>query len=317
MAVRNRGIRDMEIRIFSGRAHPILAASIARELDLEPGRCMVEDFPDGEIQVELLEDVHGADVYLVQPTGPPPAKHLFELLLIADACRRGGAARITAVVPYFGYARQDRRVSGSEPVGARVAADALCLRMDRLVTVDLHNSAIEGFFGIRVEQLTAAPLLTEALRPLISRESVLVAPDLGAVKLAQRYSDLLDLPVAYVHKIRLSGERVSVGRIVGEVKGFSPVIVDDIVSTGGTVISAMEALLEKGSNPEVTIAATHGLLAGDAVLNLASFPVRNMVFSDTLPQDKTTELPLRVVSVAGMLADAIIRLSGGFRSREA
>lgn len=298
----------MDIRIFSGRAHPLLAEAIAGELGHELGRCTVEDFPDGEIRVELMENVHGADVYLVQPTGPPPAKHLFELLLLADACRRGGAARVSAVVPYFGYARQDRRVHGNEPVGARVAADILCLRVERLVTVDLHNSAIEGFFSIRVEQLTAVPLLAEALRPLVSKESVLVAPDPGAVRLAQRYSDLLDLPVAYAHKIRLSGEKVSVRRIVGEVKGRSPVIVDDMVSTGGTMISAIEALLERRCNPEVTIAATHAILAGDALIRLASYPVKNMVFSDSL-KVKDTKMAFQVVSIAGMMAGAIKRLS--------
>ncbi len=299
----------MEIRVFSGRAHPVLAAAIAGGMGLDLGKCTVEDFPDGEIRIELMENVHGADVYLIQPTGPPPAKHLLELLLMADACRRSGAARITAVVPYFGYSRQDRRVRGSEPVGARVAADILCLRVDRLVTIDLHNSAIEGFFGIRVEQLTAAPVLAEALKPLIPRKSVLVAPDLGAVKLAQRYSVLLDLPVAYVHKVRISGEKVSVGNIVGDVRGRSPVIVDDMVSTGGTMVSAIEALLEKEAQPDVIIAATHGLLVGDAVLSLASFPVRNMVFSDTLPQQETAEMPILVASVSEMLTSAIKRLS--------
>ena len=298
----------MDIRIFSGRAHPVLGAAIAQNLGLAPGKCTLEDFPDEEIRVELMESVHGADVYLVQPTGPPPAKNLLELLLIADACRRGGAARISAVVPYFGYARQDRRVHGNEPVGARVAADILCQRVDRLITVDLHNKAVEGFFSIRVEQLTAVPLLAESLRPLVSRVSVLVAPDLGAVKLAQRYSDLLDLPVAYAHKIRLSGERVSVERIVGEVRGLSPVIVDDMISTGGTMVSAIEALMEKGCNPEVTIAATHALLVGDAMIRLASYPVRNMVFSDSL-KVKDTKMGFQVVSIAGMLAGAIKRLS--------
>lgn len=144
---------------------------------------------------------------------------------------------------------------------------------------------------------------------MIPRKSVLVAPDLGAVKLAQRYSDLLDLPVAYVHKVRISGERVSVGNVVGDVRGRSPVIIDDMVSTGGTMVSAMEALLEKEAQPDVTIAATHELLAGDAVLSLASFPVRNMVFSDTLPQQETAEMPILVASVSEMLTRAIKRLS--------
>ncbi|MBI4322551.1 MAG: ribose-phosphate pyrophosphokinase, partial [Chloroflexi bacterium] len=199
----------MKITLFSGTANPTLAGAVAAKLGLGLGSLLVDRFPDGELHVSLRESVRGLDVYLLQPASPPVAENLVELLLMADACRRSGAAHVTAVVPYLGYARQDRRVKDGEPIGARVVADAIASGgVQRLIVVDLHNPALEGFFGVPLEHLSAVSLLAEALRPMLPQRAVLVAPDLGAVRLAELYAVLLDLPAATVHKVRLSGEQV-------------------------------------------------------------------------------------------------------------
>ncbi|RJQ77899.1 MAG: ribose-phosphate pyrophosphokinase [Desulfobacteraceae bacterium] len=298
----------MRLSIVTGRANPLLAEAIASALDVELTSCTVEDFPDGELQVEVNDMLRGNDVYLVQPTSPPVSNHLLELLLLADACRRRGADRLTAVVPYFGYARQDRRVRGTEAVGARLVADLLYTRFDRILTVDLHNPAIEGFFSAHLEHLSAVPLLADALRGSLSRNSIIVAPDLGAVKLSQRYADLLNLPVAYIRKVRLSGRKVSIRHVVGEVSNRPPVVIDDMISTGGTMVSAIEALLDHGCLPEITIAATHALLVSDAAERLSRLKPRRMIVTDTVFRPPETPLPIETAGVGQMIADSIKRM---------
>ncbi len=300
----------MILTVFAGRGNYPLAQAVAARLGITPGRCLLEDFPDGEIQVEIEQDILGHDVYLIQPTSPPVADHLLELLLLADACRRAGAGRLTGVVPYFGYARQDRRAHGGEPVGARLLADLLSSRLQRLITVDLHTPAIEGFFTLPVEHLSAVPLLAEALRSERAADQVIVAPDLGAAKLAQRYAEFLDLPVAYVHKVRHSGREVSVRSVIGEIEGRSPILIDDMISTGRTMISAIEALLAKGCRPDITLAASHALLAGPAVARLRDLPVRKILTTDSVPPP-TEVVPMEMVSLDKLLAETIIRLHGG------
>jgi ribose-phosphate pyrophosphokinase len=297
--------------IFSGRANPALAQDIAGELGTPCGACSITDFPDGEIRVELEEPVGNADVYLIQSTSPPAADHLLELLLLADACRRAGAVRTTAVIPYFGYARQDRRPGKMEPIGARLAADLLSTRIDRVVTVDLHTPAVEGFFSGPVEHLSAVPLLAETLGHDLDEEAILVAPDLGAVKLAQQYGDRLGLPVACIHKIRHSGEKVSVRRVIGSVKGRRPIIVDDMISTGGTMVSAVKALLEEGCRPEITVAASHGLFVGEASKDLGELPVRRILTTDSV-LCPIVHLSLETVSLKYVIAKVIDRLHRGF-----
>jgi ribose-phosphate pyrophosphokinase len=296
--------------LFSGRANGPLTRAVAADLRMEPGRCIIENFPDDEIRVQVEEDVQGRDIYLLQPTCPPVAIHLLELLLLADACRKAGARRLTGIIPYYGYARQDRRSRSGEPLTARLLADLLCTRLDRLVVLDLHNPAIEGFFPVPVEQLSAVPLLSEALRPTISEEHLLVAPDLGAVKLAQRYADRLGLPLAYVHKERQSGAQVTVRHVIGEVAGRKPIIIDDMISTGGTVVSTIKMLLEKGCRPEVTVVASHSLLVGQAVARLAQLPIRRLVTTDSLPQPPGRPFAVEVISLRGLLAETVVRLRG-------
>ncbi len=296
------------LSVVAGRSNPALAKAIAAALGVRLTPCTVEDFPDGELQVEVHDEIRGQDVYLIQSTSPPVSNHLLELLLLADACQRGGAGHLTAVMPYFGYARQDRRVRGTEPVGARVIADLLCTRLERIVTIDLHNPAIEGFFSARIEHLTAVPLLAEALSGSLFQNSIIVAPDLGAVKLAQKYADSLNLPVTYVQKVRTSGTEVSVRSIVGDVCGRSPIIIDDMISTGSTMVSAIESLLAQGSLPEITIAASHALLVGNASERLSSIGLVRMIVTDSVSRPDEVSLPMHIVSVAGLLADTIKRL---------
>lgn len=296
----------MSLTLISGSANPALAESVAATLGLKPARRVLERFPDGELHVEVQEDLRGQDVYLFQPTGPPVDAHLLELLLLADACRRAGAARLTAVVPYFGYARQDRRARGGEPVGGRVVADLIAAAgLHRLVAVDLHTAALEGFFAAPLEHLSAVPVLVEAVRPAVAENAVIVAPDLGAVKLAERYARALDRPVATVHKVRLSGEEVRVRGLVGEVRGRAPLVVDDMISTGGTITAAVTTLLAAGCVPEVTVVASHALLVGPAVERLRAQPIRRLVVTDSVALPRDLPLALEVVGLAPLLAEAI------------
>jgi ribose-phosphate pyrophosphokinase len=256
--------------------------------------------------------VRNADVYLLQPTAPPIEAHLFELLLMADACRRAGAARVTAVIPYFGYARQDRRVSGREAVGARVVAEMVrTAGIDRVVAIDLHTTALEGAFAVPLEHLTAMPLLSEALSPPYRARGVVVAPDAGAAKLAERWARALNLPVAIVHKTRLGGQEVRTYGLAGNVRDRAPLIVDDMISTGGTLAGAITAALEAGAVPDVVVAISHGLFVGPAAERLAGLPIRQLLLTDTVGAAAPAGIAAQVISIVPLLADAIGRLHDG------
>jgi len=297
----------MEQTLFAGLANPQLAKALAAKLGTSLGALEIDRFPDGELHVAIHESVRGNDVYLIQPTSPPVERHLLELLLVADAAHRAGAARLTAVIPYLGYARQDRRASGREAVGARLVAELLAAGglLQRVVAVDLHSPAIEGFFGVPLEHLSAVPTLVESVRNSVTENSVIVAPDLGAAKLAERYASSLGLPVAIVHKSRLSGSEVSVRSITGDVRGRAPIMVDDMISTGGTVEAAIEALLSGGCEPYITVVASHGLFVGPAVERLRAAPLRRIVVTDSVSTPEGLGLPLEVVGLAPLLARAI------------
>ncbi|HEU5171871.1 MAG TPA: ribose-phosphate pyrophosphokinase [Gemmatimonadales bacterium] len=299
----------MSLLLLAGPSNVPLSLGIAGILGIQPADCEFGRFPDGELHVLIGESVRGADVYVVQSTSPPVDAHLMQLLLLADACRRAGAARLTGVVPYFGYSRQDRRASGREPIGARLVADLLATGgLARVVAVDLHTSALEGTFSVPLEHVTAVPLLAEAVRAALPEKAVLVSPDLGATKLAERYARILDLPVAFVHKQRVSGTSITVRGITGEVRGRAPVIVDDMISTGGTIEGAVRALVAAGAVPEFLVVATHGLLVGDALQRLAALPIRSMLVSDSIESKPSPLLSLRTVGIAPLLADVIRRL---------
>jgi ribose-phosphate pyrophosphokinase len=300
----------MSLKILAGSANLSLAENIARNVNVELVRRVLERFPDGELHIELQESVRGHDVYLVQPTCPPVDEHLFELFLMADACHRAGAIHLTAVMPYFGYARQDRRAHGREPLSVRLIADLLGKSgIQRLVAVDLHSQGVESAFAIPVEHVSAVAILAEAVRSSVPRNAVIVSPDLGAVKMAERYAKLLDLPVAIIHKTRISGAEVSVQRIVGDVRDKQVLVVDDMISTGGTIEKAIKALLEAGCLPSgIKVAASHGLLVGPAAERLGKLPIERIHVSDSVPAPESFPLPIHRSSLAGLLSKTIQRL---------
>lgn len=305
------GVDVMGLSIIAGSGNPALGQSVAELLGTTLGDVVLERFPDGESRVVVASEVTGRDVYVIQSTGPPIDEHLIELLMLIDAAHRRGAGRITAVVPYFSYARQDRRGEMGEPVGARVVADLLgAVPVDRVLVVDPHSAALEAMFSVPVEYISAVPVLAAALRPVVPANAVIVAPDLGAVKLAERYAALLDLPVVVVRKTRISGTSVRAEEVVGDVEGRVPVVVDDMISTAGTISAAMQALLGHGSERSLFVAATHGLLVEHAMERLGALPLERLILADTLPPPVGPPFPCQIASVAAPVADAIRRLHG-------
>ena len=295
--------------LLSGSSNPVLAQHVAKRLGTRLAACVLERFPDGELHVELRESVRGKRVFLLQPTCAPAEQHLFELLLLADACRRAGARERVAVMPYFGYARQDRRAIGRDPIGARLAADLLGAGgVTSLVVLDLHSRALEGFFPMPVEHLSAVGPLAHAIQATTGDRAVIVAPDLGAVRLADRYAALLGCPVAAVFKTRVSGREVRAHQIVGDVHDRRPFIVDDMISTGGTVAAAVRLLLASGCTPDLTVLATHGLFTERAAETLRELPIGRIVTTDTVPARADLGLPVQIVTIAPLLADVIGRL---------
>jgi ribose-phosphate pyrophosphokinase len=295
--------------LFSGSSNGPLAQAVADRLGMRLAARLLERFPDGELHVEIRESVRGQRVYVLQPTCPPVEAHLFELLLIGDACRRAGAARLTAVLPYFGYARQDRRAIGRDPIAARVVANVIVAGgFDAVVAVDLHSRAAEGLFSIPTEHLSAVSLLADAVRPSAPGQGVVVAPDLGAVKLAERYGQILKLPVATVHKTRTSGLDVKVQQLVGDVRDRAPIIVDDLLSTGGTVAAAVRAVLAAGATPDITVVVTHGVFAHPAEEVLVSLPIARIFTTDSIPPRSEMRLPVEVVTLSPLLAESVRRL---------
>jgi ribose-phosphate pyrophosphokinase len=299
--------------IFAGRANVALATSVAVEMGARLGACSVERFPDGELSVRLDEPVRGREVLIIQPTSPPVNDHLIELLAFADACRRASAAHITAVMPYFGYARADKRHGRREPITASmVAALMQAVGVNHVVTIDLHAPQIEGFFHIPVDSLTTAPVMVEALRPGLPPDIVVVSPDAGRVRMATEYARLLSAPVAVLHKERASGVETRITRLVGDVRDRPCLIIDDMISTGGTIAESVEALLEAGARPEIIVAATHGLLLAGAREKLARAVTREVLVTDTVAPPAHDWPQLRVVSVAPLIASALRRyLSDG------
>ena len=292
-----------DLRIVSGSANPGLASAVANHLGVECNGAILERYPDGELR-PIVESVCGADVYIIEPTAPPVNDHIIELLLLLDACRRARATRVTAVVPYFGYARQDRRTAAGQALGAAVVADAIAAAgADRLIVVDPHTPSLEAQFRIPVETLSAVATLSGEL----PHGAVVVAPDLGAVKLAERYASVLGGSVAIVRKQRESGSAVSALDIAGDVHGRPVVIIDDMISTGATIEAAVELLRERGAAPGIVVAATHGLLVHAAASRLHELELRSVFVTDTVAT-KTAGTFIRVCSIAPTLADAIARL---------
>jgi len=297
--------------LLAGSASNALAEAVAGQLGIPLGACSVERFPDGETHVQVLEPVRRKEVFILQSTAPPVNEHLVELLALVDACRRAAASSITAIVPYFGYSRSEKRHGRREPIAASMAAACLqVLGVAHVVSVDLHATQIEGFFQVPVDNLTAELHLCQDLRHRLPPGIVVVAPDEGAVKLATRYARRLGTRVVVIHKERESGTETHVAHVVGEVRKSPCLIVDDMISTGGTIRESVEALLAAGALPEMTVAATHGLFTGPARQRLAHPAIRNICVTDTVSPGPDDWPALRVVSLAPLLAGATRRVVG-------
>ena len=298
-----------EAAIFAGTGNPDLARAVADYLGLRLADSTTARYPDGEVQVVLRESARGRTVVIVQPTSPPVDEHLAELLAFVDAARRAAAARIVAVVPYFGYARSDRRRARRGPIMASLVARLLeAAGMDHLVTVDLHSAQVEGFFEHPVDALTAVRVLHSQLAGRLEPDTVVVSPDLGRVGMAAVVAESLGLSTAILHKRREDGMATSVLGLVGDVRGRPCLIVDDILATGGTIIRAIDTLRHSGGRPSTHVAVVHALLLSDAANRLAKAGVREIVTTDTVPVLNFEEPRIRVGSVAPLVGSALARV---------
>jgi ribose-phosphate pyrophosphokinase len=296
--------------LFSGNSNRPLAERVASSLETPLGAAVATSFPNGEIQVKIEENVRGADVFVLQsPHGETVDHSLMELLVMIDALRRASARRITAVVPYLPYARQEKKTAGREPITAKLVANLIVTAgASRVLTIDLHAPAIEGFFDIPVDHLRAAPLLAQHFADLDPEQIVVVSPDVGGVERANKFRQRLGSPLAIVAKQRLGPDATEVVEMVGEVRGKIAVLVDDQISTGSTLIGAAGVLIERGAS-EVRACATHGLFPRGAIANLKNSALEEIVVTDTLPAaDEAGNGRLHTVSVAPVLAEAIRRI---------
>ncbi len=301
-----------KLKIFSGNANIPLAQEICDRLGVSLGKAMVKSFSDGEIMVEIGENVRGRDVHIIQPTSSPANNNLMELLVIIDALKRASAATITAVIPYFGYARQDRKVAPRTPITSKLVADLLTTAgATRVLTMDLHAGQIQGFFDIPVDHLFAAPVLLDDMKGRFDKDVVVVSPDAGGTERARAFAKRLDAGLAIIDK-RRSGPNVSeVMHIIGEVEDRVCIIVDDMIDTAGTLCQAAGALKERGAR-EVYACATHAVLSGPAMQRIADSCLKEVVVTNTIPTgDKMAQCSkLRSLSVAELLAEAIRRIYG-------
>ena len=299
------------IKIFSGRSHPELSRQIAEYLGLPLGRVTIEDFPDGETLVKLDEDVRGRDLFYVQSTCTPVNENLMELLIFIECARRASAKRITAVMPYFGYARQDRKDEGRVPITAKLVANLITTAgADRVLTMDLHAGQVQGFFDLPVDNLYAEPILSRYYNDQNLQPLVLLSPDVGNAKRARQYARRLNGELAIIDKRRISGTQASMSRIIGDVRGKNVLMIDDMISTAGTIAQAAELAKSEGAG-RILAGATHGVLCGPAVERLQAAPIEEVVVTNTIPVSEQTmrSLPnLKVLSVAELMGEAIHRI---------
>ena len=306
-------LHGKEIKIFSGSANPDLARQIAENLGLPLGKCKVSTFSDGEISISLEESVRGSDCFMIQSTCQPVNSHLMEILILADAMRRASAASITAVIPYYGYARQDRKARARDPISAKLVANLLTVAgIDRVVTMDLHASQIQGFFDIPVDHLLGAPLLASFLRDRIrgrEDEFVVVSPDLGSVTRSRNFAERVGCPLAVIDKRRPKANVSEVMNIIGEIRGKRVILVDDMIDTAGTLCNAANACVEKGGATEVYACATHAVLSGPAIDRIRESCIRELLLLDTIPLPEEKLLPnFSILSTAPLFSQAIDRI---------
>jgi len=296
-----------ELMIFSGRAHPVLAQEISANLNVPLGKVECLNFSDGEIFCQLQENVRGADTFVIQPTCAPVNENLVELLVMLDAIKRSSASRITAVLPYYGYARQDKKDAPRVPITAKLVADLISAAgADRILTLDLHAGQIQGFFNCPVDHLFAAPVLIRAIRDLDVPDLVIVSPDAGGVERARAIAKRLNAELAIVDKRRVGPNEALVMHVIGDVAGKPVLILDDIVDTAGTLVHTIDALKKKGAE-RVFAVAVHGILSGPALDRLEESPVEQILITNTTPLEEKLKRcrKLRPLSVAKLLGDAI------------
>ena len=300
-----------QLKIFSGRSHPALTNEICAQLGVEPGHASLYSFSDGETYVQIDENVRGADVFVVQPTCPPSVNdHLMELLIMLDAFKRSSAERVTAVIPYYGYARQDRKDKPRVPITAKLAADLISAAgANRVLTLDLHAAQIQGFFNIPVDHLFAAPVIVGYLKQLELPDLTIVSPDAGGVERARAYAKRLGASLAIIDKRRFATNQTEVMNIIGEVEGRNVFVVDDIIDTAGTLIHSAQALLDKGAR-SISAACTHAVLSGPAIQRINASQLATVITTNSIPtEDKQAECAkLKTLSIGSLLAEAIKRI---------
>jgi ribose-phosphate pyrophosphokinase len=299
------------MKIFAGRANRALAEEMAQFLGTELGDCEITQFSDGEIFVKINENVRGVDVFIVQPTFPP-AENLLELLIMIDAASRASASRITAVLPYYGYARQDRKDQPRVAISAKLVANLITVAgANRVLTVDLHAGQIQGFFDIPLDHLFASPVIIDYFKGLEIGDLTVVSPDMGSVQMARAVAKRLGAPLALVDKRRPKPNVSEVMNVIGEVEGRNLIILDDLVDTGGTIVEAAAALKDKGAK-RIYVGCTHGILSGPALERIQESPVTELVITNTVPLDDGKKSDkVRVLSVAPLLGEAVRRIHNG------
>ncbi len=298
------------MKVFSGNANIPMAQEVCDVLGIPMGKAKVTRFSDGEVNVQILESVRGSDVFLIQPTCPPVDENLMELLVMLDALRRASAGRVTAVIPYYGYARQDRKVQPRVPITAKLVADLLTAAgADRVLTVDLHAGQIQGFFNIPVDNLLAMPIFLQYLEEKGVDNLVVVSPDAGGVERARAFAKKLHLPLAIIDKRRVADNVAEVMHVIGEVEGKRALILDDMIDTAGTLVKSVEALLEHGAI-ECIAAATHPVFSGPARDRIESSALKEVVVTNTIPL-RAEFTKVKVLSVAPIIAEAIRRIHLG------
>ena len=299
---------NLEMKIFTGNAHPALARDICDYLNVGLGNASVSSFPDGETYVKINDNIRGRDVFIIQPTCPPTNQNLMELLILVDAARRASAARITSVIPFFGYARQDRKDQPRVPITAKLVANLLVAAgVNRVLTMDLHAQQLQGFFDIPVDHLHARPVMVQHLHKLAIGNLVVVSPDVGGVKMASAYAQALGAKLAIVVKKRVSASETEASHIIGDVSGQNVLIVDDLTETAGTLTSAARMLRQHGAL-DIYAGVSHAVLTDLAVERLKDSEIKELITTDSVPVRPTSDQRVKVLSVAELLGEGIRRI---------
>ncbi len=298
------------MKLFGGRSNPELTIEVCKYLEIEPGKILLKNFSDGEIQVEIQENIRGDEVFVLQSTCPPVNDNLMELLIIMDALKRASAKSITAVIPYFGYARQDRKVKPRVPISAKLVADLITVAgANRVVSMDLHAGQIQGYFNIPVDNIFAAPVLLKYIKSKFLDNLVIVSPDAGGVERARAFAKRLDASLAIIDKRREAANVSEVMNVIGDVKGKVAVILDDMVDTAGTLTQAAEALAKRGAK-KIYACATHPVLSGPAIERIEASPIETLVVTNTIPLGEKAKRckKIQVLSIAELLGETIKRI---------